>query len=147
MWQKYIYREFMGTRLAGESKKQLCNANFHQPGRGGKVIAELHGPAEDPGYSDGQMSLVEGDITINGEFLRLWACVCMHCKHLSFNQGRWVLLPDTAPDPHFSICNQSFHNWAPNLSINMPDIHLVYIKAPKHHYTIYTIPPCSTSLT
>lgn len=63
----------MGTRLAGESKRELCNANFHQPGRGREMTAELCGPAEDPGYADGlRWGLLKGT---NREFLCLWACV------------------------------------------------------------------------
>lgn len=63
----------MDTRLAGESKKQLCTANVHQPGRDGEVIAKLCGPAEAPVYSDGQMGLIEGDLTEIRSF-----CACRH---------------------------------------------------------------------
>lgn len=41
----------------------------------------------------------------------------------------------------FQFVTNLFYNWAPNVSINMPDIHLVYIKAPKHHCTRPAPPP------
>lgn len=49
MWQKYINRKFMGTRLAGESKKQTSTSLTEA----GEVTAELCGPAEDVGDADG----------------------------------------------------------------------------------------------
>lgn len=51
MWQKYINREFMGTRLAGEGRVSCVMHLFRGFSRGAGSRCELRSPAQDPGDS------------------------------------------------------------------------------------------------
>ena len=146
MWQKYINRKFMGTRLAGESKKQTSTSLAEA----GEVTAELCGPARGCWRRWWtEMGLVEGDIRTWGVVsvpVGVCVCVCVYCRHLSMK----------FPPRGGEYCSQTLHlififqfvtNLFLQLSTKCKHKHARYSSCLHQSPKASLHPPCSTSLT